>query len=114
MLQTGLSSFKWPDCPAYWSLDLSGVERLGTEEATRYGFPSIQLITQANGHSWDASVYAGLREFHRGKGFDPDSQEVAHHLGYPRYQVMAVVDHLFASGKLTNSLEKLSYSVIKL
>ncbi|KAJ7755486.1 hypothetical protein B0H16DRAFT_715739 [Mycena metata] len=45
--------------------------------------------------SWDASVYAGLRKFHRAKGFDPDSQDVARHLGYPLYQVSPQeLDHL--------------------
>ncbi|KAJ7858600.1 hypothetical protein B0H13DRAFT_1471805, partial [Mycena leptocephala] len=73
----------WPDCPAYWSLDPAGVKRLGTEEAVHFGFPSIELTTTVFGRSWDASVYAGLRQFHRAKGFDPDSQEVASHLGQP-------------------------------
>lgn len=86
-LQTGASSFRWPDCPAYWSLDPFGVDHLSTEEATRLGFPSIELKIGACRRSWDASVYAGLRKFHRAKGFDPDSQDVARHLGYLLYQV---------------------------
>ncbi|KAJ7775423.1 hypothetical protein B0H16DRAFT_44509 [Mycena metata] len=39
------------------------------------------------GRSWDASDYAGLRQFHRAKGFDPDSQEVALHLGHRLFQL---------------------------
>ncbi|KAJ7927334.1 hypothetical protein B0H13DRAFT_1861521 [Mycena leptocephala] len=31
--------------------------------------------------SWDADVYAALRQFHRAKGFDPGSQDVAQDLG---------------------------------
>ncbi|KAJ7024199.1 hypothetical protein C8F04DRAFT_922513, partial [Mycena alexandri] len=73
--QTGSSSFKWPDCPAYWSLDPSGLDHLSTEEAARLGFPSFQLTTEIEGASWDTSVYAGLRQFHQAKGFDPDSQD---------------------------------------
>ncbi|KAJ7721812.1 hypothetical protein B0H16DRAFT_1473704 [Mycena metata] len=71
--QTGSTSFRWPDCPAYWSLDPSGVDRLSTEEATQLGFPAFKLTTKFEGSSWDTSVYAGLRQFHQAKGFDPDS-----------------------------------------
>ncbi|KAJ7909718.1 hypothetical protein B0H13DRAFT_2490539 [Mycena leptocephala] len=75
--QVGPSSFRWPECPAYWSLDPSGVERLSIEDATTLRFPSILLSTGISGYSWDASVYTGLRQFHQAKGFDPDSQDVA-------------------------------------
>jgi hypothetical protein len=39
------------------------------------------------GHRWDNAVYAGLRKFHQGRGFDPESQEVALYLGMPHYQL---------------------------
>jgi hypothetical protein len=91
-LRTATTSFKWPDCPAYWSLDPAGIERLSTNEATGLGFPSFQLITDVRGWSWDASVYAGLCQFYRGKGFDPDSQDVARHLGQPLYQLSSEID----------------------
>ncbi|KAJ7017337.1 hypothetical protein C8F04DRAFT_920109, partial [Mycena alexandri] len=71
----------------YWSLDPSGANRLSTEEATRRGFPAIRLTTKVFGHYWDTSVYAGLRQFHRAKGFDPDSQDIALHLGLPLFQL---------------------------
>ncbi|KAJ7917064.1 hypothetical protein B0H13DRAFT_1524924, partial [Mycena leptocephala] len=71
----------------YWSLDPLGAERLSPGEATELGFPSIELDTAIFADSWDASVYAALRQFHRAKGFDPDSQDVARHLGYPLYQL---------------------------
>ncbi|KAJ6566391.1 hypothetical protein B0H19DRAFT_709837 [Mycena capillaripes] len=80
--QIGPFSFCWPDCPAYWSLDPSGVERLSAEEATDFGFPSLELTTRIVGYSWETSVYAGIREFQRAKGFDPESQDVARHLGH--------------------------------
>ncbi|KAJ7679414.1 hypothetical protein DFH06DRAFT_510532 [Mycena polygramma] len=79
--RTGSSSYRWPACPAYWSLDPTGTEHLSNEEATRLGFPTISLKTSISFLYWDASVYAGLRKFHQAKGFDPDSQEVARHLG---------------------------------
>jgi hypothetical protein len=98
-LQIGPSSFRFPDCPAYWSLDPSGVERLSSEEATELGFPYIELITSIVADSWDADVYAGLRQFHQAKGFDPESQDVAKHLGYPLCQLPSAMDDLFAHGK---------------
>ncbi|KAJ7706580.1 hypothetical protein B0H16DRAFT_1901600 [Mycena metata] len=94
--QTAPTSFRWPECPAYWSPDPSGVDRLSTEEATQLGFPSFQLTTRVHGDSWDAGVYTGLRQFHRAKGFDPDSQDVARHLGYPLYELSREVDSPFA------------------
>ncbi|KAJ6525997.1 hypothetical protein B0H19DRAFT_1197632 [Mycena capillaripes] len=95
-LQTGSSTFCWPDCPAYWSLDPFGVGRLSTEEAARLGFPLVRLSTEVTGYSCDASVYAELRQFHQAKGFDPDSQDVARHLGQELYQLSNEVDPLFA------------------
>ncbi|KAJ6580626.1 hypothetical protein B0H19DRAFT_483050 [Mycena capillaripes] len=94
--QAGPLSFTWPDCPAYWSLDASGTERLSMDEAMRLGFPSLKFTTEIRGLSWDASVYAGLRQFHRGKGFDPDSQDVARHLGLPLFRLVGEVDAPFA------------------
>ncbi|KAJ7887949.1 hypothetical protein B0H13DRAFT_891181 [Mycena leptocephala] len=97
--KTGTNSFRWPAFPAYWSCDPSGVERLSTEEADNLGFPSISLNTTIWGRSWDASVYAGLRQFHQGKGFDPDSQDVARHLDQPLYQPFSVLDAPFSHGE---------------
>ncbi|KAJ7034847.1 hypothetical protein C8F04DRAFT_1347072 [Mycena alexandri] len=81
--QIGPNSFTWPKIPAYWSLGPEGDEVLSTEEAARIGFPSFQLTTDVFGKFWDTSVYTGLHQFHRAKGFDPDSEEVALHPGYP-------------------------------
>ncbi|KAJ6555792.1 hypothetical protein B0H19DRAFT_1376833 [Mycena capillaripes] len=94
--RTGPFSFWWPECPAYWSLDPLGNERLTAEEATELGFPSLRLHTSIGGMSWDASVYAGLRQFHKAKGFDPDRQDVARYLGQPLYQLSSEVDVPFA------------------
>ncbi|KAJ7794841.1 hypothetical protein B0H14DRAFT_2468587, partial [Mycena olivaceomarginata] len=80
-------SSKWPECPAYWSLHPSGVERLSWEDAASLGFPRIGFLEYARGWSWDARVYEGLRQFHQAKGFDPDSQELALHLGEPLYEL---------------------------
>ncbi|KAJ6556379.1 hypothetical protein B0H19DRAFT_1377102 [Mycena capillaripes] len=94
--ETGPSSFRWPDHPAYWSLDPFGGACLTAEEALRLGFPSIELRTCIKGDSWDAGVYAGLRQLHRAKGFDPDSQEIGRHLGLSLYQLSSELDPPFA------------------
>ncbi|KAF7337245.1 Kinase-like protein [Mycena sanguinolenta] len=79
--------YQWPACPAYWSLDPSGADRLSTEDAENLGFPAIHIETTMIGHSWDRRVYEGLRRFHESKGLDPDSREVARRLGYPLLEV---------------------------
>ncbi|KAJ7654808.1 hypothetical protein B0H14DRAFT_2283941, partial [Mycena olivaceomarginata] len=71
----------------YWALHPSGVERLSWEDAASLGFPRIGILEYAGGRSWDARVYEGLCQFHQAKGFDPDSQEVALHLGQPLYEL---------------------------
>ncbi|KAF7353140.1 hypothetical protein MSAN_01501500 [Mycena sanguinolenta] len=81
--------YQWPACPAYWSLDPSGADRLSTEDTGILGFPTIHIETLICGYSWDCSVYQGLRQFHEGKGHDPESQEVARRLGYPLYEVLS-------------------------
>ncbi|KAK6996453.1 hypothetical protein R3P38DRAFT_3628152, partial [Favolaschia claudopus] len=94
------TTFKWPECPAYWSLDPSGVERLSMEQASELGFPAIYTETWCRGFAWDDSVYAGLREFHQTKGFDPDSQDVARHLGYPLYQLTSDTGESSTKGRI--------------
>ncbi|KAF7353189.1 MFS general substrate transporter [Mycena sanguinolenta] len=81
--------YQWPACPAYWSLNPSGADRLSTEDTKNLGFPAIHIETRMFGRSWDHSIYEGLRRFHQGKGFDPDGREVARRLGYPLYEVLS-------------------------
>ncbi|KAJ7111779.1 hypothetical protein C8R44DRAFT_882834 [Mycena epipterygia] len=94
--QTGSTPFRWEDCPAYWSFDPSGGDRLGMEDSTQLGFPSIWWTMEIYGVHWDANVYAGLRQFHQTKGFDPESQDVAQHFGYPLYQLSNEAEALLA------------------
>ncbi|KAJ7776704.1 hypothetical protein B0H14DRAFT_3587707 [Mycena olivaceomarginata] len=61
-------SFRWPACPAYWSLDPAGAERLSVEHAIQLGFPLVELSTDVWGLSWDPRVYAGLSVFQAGQG----------------------------------------------
>ncbi|KAJ7090018.1 hypothetical protein C8R44DRAFT_648578, partial [Mycena epipterygia] len=76
-----------PECPAYWSLDPSGSQRLSAEEAFSLGFPSLEFEMKVWGRSWNGSVYVVLSRFHAAKAFDPNSQEVALHLGLPLYKI---------------------------
>ncbi|KAJ7711215.1 hypothetical protein B0H16DRAFT_637208 [Mycena metata] len=86
-LRSGPCSFRWPDCAAYWSRDPFGAVRLSPEEAEEAGFPLITLELRVWGDSWDSIDYAELWRFHQAKGFAPDSQEIARHLGHPLYQL---------------------------
>ncbi|KAJ7113772.1 hypothetical protein C8R44DRAFT_740669 [Mycena epipterygia] len=53
--KAGPFSLRWPDCPAYWSLDPSGVERLSREEATRPGFSPMTFDIIVDGRYWNAN-----------------------------------------------------------
>jgi hypothetical protein len=96
-------SSKWPECPAYWSLHPSGVERLSWEDAASLGFPHIGILEYAEEQSWDARMYEGLRQFHQAKGFNPDSQELALHLGEPLYELSSQTSTSFAHCELAVS-----------
>jgi hypothetical protein len=98
-LQPSPGAFRLLECPAYWSTDPSGTERLSTEDATDLGFPSIEFTMEVGGYSWDERVYTGLRTFHRAKGFDPDSQDVARHLNLQLYELSNQLNHPFAHGE---------------
>ncbi|KAF7359844.1 hypothetical protein MVEN_00709800 [Mycena venus] len=81
---------RYPECPAYWSSDPYGSERIPREEAEQRGFPGIQFsIDMAMGHCFDERVYTGIRQFHKAKGYDPDRQDLARELGYPLFQAWA-------------------------
>ncbi|KAJ6474262.1 hypothetical protein C8R45DRAFT_1011245, partial [Mycena sanguinolenta] len=82
------TSIRWPDRPAYWSLDSYPWRnsRLSPTKASYLGFPSITLSMTVTVSSWDEIVYAGLRKFDACKGFDPESQNLARELGYPLFK----------------------------
>ncbi|KAJ6631226.1 hypothetical protein B0H10DRAFT_1938742 [Mycena sp. CBHHK59/15] len=62
-------------------------------------------IPEQRNQKQDGSVYAGLRQFYQGKGFDPYSQDtVARHLGYPLYQLSYEPDAPFAHVQESNTL----------
>jgi hypothetical protein len=69
------------------------------EDAKILGFPIINIETVATNSSWDKTVYDGLLRFHRGKGFNPQSQELATHLGYPLYKLSSGIVGPFTCGE---------------
>ncbi|KAJ7509617.1 hypothetical protein B0H11DRAFT_1253501 [Mycena galericulata] len=79
--------FQTTDSQAYWSLDASGIQKLSVEEAVSLGFPALVLQVGIFSTKWGEYEYGALRQFYQAKGFDPDSQDVARHLGYPLYQI---------------------------
>ncbi|KAJ7660258.1 hypothetical protein DFH06DRAFT_392842 [Mycena polygramma] len=99
-LQTDTSiGFRTPECAAYWSFNPSGADRLSPDEARRHGFPHLRVQMEVWGKYWDSSVYAGIREFHKAKGFDPYSQQVAIELGCPPFEITCDPDLLRRYGE---------------
>ncbi|KAJ7642107.1 hypothetical protein FB45DRAFT_365499 [Roridomyces roridus] len=96
-LQTGPDSFAWPRCPWFWSMDPNGDYPLTEKDALSLGFPQIPMETRIRGVSWLSSVYEGLRTFHAAKGFDPDSEELAHQLGIQLLEVSGGKAPLFSN-----------------
>ncbi|KAJ7642180.1 hypothetical protein FB45DRAFT_1022883 [Roridomyces roridus] len=83
-------------CPAYWSIDPFGVERLTPEEAVGMGFPEFQLDMKILVLFWLDELYAAMREVHAAKGYDPDTLDVAKDLGYPLYKSPCETEELHA------------------
>ncbi|KAJ7606039.1 hypothetical protein FB45DRAFT_941515 [Roridomyces roridus] len=94
--QVGPLEFRWPQCPAYWSLDESGKERLGEVEAHRLGFPNMTFATKVCGLSWHQNAYTAVAKLHQAKGFDPYTQDAARHLEEPLFHVSTKCQHPFA------------------
>ncbi|KAJ7616535.1 hypothetical protein FB45DRAFT_934431 [Roridomyces roridus] len=86
--QVGPWEFRWPRCPAYWSVDETGEERLSEEDACHLGFPAISCTTEMHGVSWRSSAYVAMASLQRSKGFDPYTQDVARHLKEPLFQLV--------------------------
>ncbi|KAJ6467563.1 hypothetical protein C8R47DRAFT_814242 [Mycena vitilis] len=99
LLTRDSTQFRSPECAAYWSLDPAGSKGLDADEERIHGFPSLELQANAHGQSWSEPVYDALREFHRRKGFNPDSPDVALDLGHPLFQLTVEGETLFPHRK---------------
>ncbi|KAJ7624673.1 hypothetical protein FB45DRAFT_85908 [Roridomyces roridus] len=85
-----------PDCPAYWSLDLSGVARLTAEEASELGFPGLRMEVKVHGIFLGEKDCTGIRQFHAAKGYDPDGVDMAREMGYPIFELICTKEELHA------------------
>jgi len=91
------SPFNLSTDQAYWCVDPSGASKFSLEDTASRGFPPPELELQVDVRIWkEGRVYRALRQFHQAKGFDPESQGVATHLGYPLYHVSTQRDTPFA------------------
>jgi hypothetical protein len=66
----------------YWSLDPEGTEFLPQDALNELNLPSVSFHALVYGVQWRNEVYDSIRDFHRTRGFDPSSQEVAIKIGY--------------------------------
>ncbi|KAK7063360.1 hypothetical protein R3P38DRAFT_2818279 [Favolaschia claudopus] len=69
----------------YWSFDPSGNDRLSPNEALNLGLPQASLEILVSQIYVDETLFKDLHTFHTMKGFNPDSQEIAKHLGLPLF-----------------------------
>ncbi|KAJ7171430.1 hypothetical protein C8R46DRAFT_184866 [Mycena filopes] len=67
----------------YWSFHPRGTTRMTAEEAEEVGVPYVFFESWITGASWAPGNYETLADFHRAKGFDPSSRQIAIELGYP-------------------------------
>ncbi|KAJ7243608.1 hypothetical protein B0H12DRAFT_830210 [Mycena haematopus] len=82
----------------YWSFDCDGSEKLSPDSIEELGLPNVTFKAYAYGRRWDRKVYDTIANFHRIKGFDPYSQDVAIELGYPLLDIDAVKKALNTGG----------------
>ncbi|KAJ7040718.1 hypothetical protein C8F04DRAFT_1081884, partial [Mycena alexandri] len=76
-----------PECPAYWSFDPAGREQLSPDTLSVIGLPTLGWEREILCRSWDNHIYSGLRQFHAAKRFDPNTQDIARHLGEALYEL---------------------------
>ncbi|KAJ7356792.1 hypothetical protein DFH08DRAFT_465447 [Mycena albidolilacea] len=85
LLSSDGTQFQIPERLAYWSFDPNGAQPLTTIDTLKFGLPLIAPSLEVVSKKFDGSVYTGLHQFHRGKGFDPESQDVTRHEGHPLF-----------------------------
>ncbi|KAF8145162.1 hypothetical protein K438DRAFT_1992101 [Mycena galopus ATCC 62051] len=82
----------------YWSFDRDGSEKLPPDSIEELGLPHVTFQAYAYGRRWDRKVYDTIANFHRTKGFDPYSEDVAIKLGYPLLDIDAAKKALNTGG----------------
>jgi hypothetical protein len=71
----------------YWSFDPEGSGCLSQEALEELALPTVHFKVRASGAHRTQQQYNVIADFHRAKGFDPTSQDVALELGYPLVDV---------------------------
>ncbi|KAJ6578856.1 hypothetical protein DFH09DRAFT_1310824 [Mycena vulgaris] len=71
----------------YLSFNPQGIERLSEDTIEQIGLPRLSFEAIVHAIQWPQNHYNLIRECHRAKGFDPDTQDVAIELGYPLVDV---------------------------
>ncbi|KAF8183091.1 hypothetical protein K438DRAFT_2165090 [Mycena galopus ATCC 62051] len=67
----------------YWATDPVGEKRLSQQESDNLGLPRFILEFRHWATFWQPYHYSAVRDFHRGKGFNPYSLDVTNLLGLP-------------------------------
>ncbi|KAK7057839.1 hypothetical protein R3P38DRAFT_1187942 [Favolaschia claudopus] len=74
--------------PPYWSFQHSGNSPLSPEEAAIFGLPSVETKIRMAGIYYSPQFYESIAQFHRHKGFDATSQDVARKMGYQLFHLV--------------------------
>ncbi|KAK6966783.1 hypothetical protein R3P38DRAFT_3152337 [Favolaschia claudopus] len=77
--------YGFPREEPYWSFDPRGNDRLSANEALNLGLPQARIDISVTHYFVDDAFLKDVHTFHARKGFDPDSQEIAEHLGLALY-----------------------------
>jgi hypothetical protein len=82
----GRLAFHVPPEP-YFAFDLNGANQLTDDMHIERGLPKFSLELSEQYGLWSDTEYQLLWNFHRAKGYDPDSQNIAAACGYPLIDV---------------------------
>ncbi|KAK7001908.1 hypothetical protein R3P38DRAFT_1775448 [Favolaschia claudopus] len=82
-LTSDRTRIQYPSLTPFWSRDPGGGERLSEEEAVYLGLPTIEIEIEVKHALLCDGVHEALCEFYQGKGFDPDSAQIAKQLNLP-------------------------------
>lgn len=72
----------------YWAMDPEGHKQLSLAESDSLGLPRLVLEIRSWATFWEPYHYNAVREFHRGKGFDPGTQDVTQLLSLPIVEIL--------------------------
>ncbi|ESK83960.1 hypothetical protein Moror_7506, partial [Moniliophthora roreri MCA 2997] len=79
--------------PYFWSFDETGQSRMSEEECERWGLPVLTTSTEWSDDSvwlcsWSTCIYTTLRDWQKGRGFNPATSDWAREQGYPEWEIV--------------------------